>query len=66
LADDDAEARDAIQITYELSGQTCNCPEGMDYASAHKAWEQAKDKAQNECVAFADPRVQVLGRPRKP
>jgi hypothetical protein len=66
LADDDAEARDAIQITYELSGQTCkNCPEGMDYASAHKAWEQAKDRAQNGCEAFADPPVQVLSKPRR-
>jgi hypothetical protein len=66
LADDDAEARDAIQITYKDGGETCrNCPEGMDYASAHKAWGEAKDRAQRGCETFADPPVQVLGKARR-
>jgi hypothetical protein len=48
LTDNDAEARDAIQITYQIDAETCkNCPAGMDFASAHKAWEQAVNSRPN-------------------
>jgi hypothetical protein len=66
LAEDDAEARDVIQITYRVDGQTCkNCPEGMDYASAHKVWEDAKQRAEKGCETFPDPPLQLLGKPRR-
>jgi hypothetical protein len=37
----------------------------MDYASAHKAWEEAKDLTQKGCETFADPPVQVMGKARR-
>jgi len=65
LTDNDAEARDVIQITSQISSETCkNCPAGMDFASAHQAWEQTKDRAEKGCETFADPPIQLFGKPR--
>ena len=66
LTDDDAEAHDAIQITYQIDAETCkNCPAQMDYVSAHKAWEEARQRAGKGCETFADPQVQLLGKSRR-
>jgi hypothetical protein len=64
LTDDDTEARDAIQITYQADTVTCkNCPEGVDYASAHRRWEEAKAQAERVCEIFPDEPVQMVGKP---
>ena len=67
LTDDDAEAQDAIQITYQAQTESCkNCPQGMDYLAAHKSWEEAKERAQKGCEDFADLPVQVMQKRRRP
>jgi hypothetical protein len=64
LSDDEAEAQDAIQITYQAEKATCrNCPEAMDYASARRRWEGAKIQAERVCEIFPDSPAQVFGRP---
>jgi hypothetical protein len=63
LSDDEREARDTVQITYQVDKATCkNCPEGVDYASARKRWEVARGEAQRTCKVFPDDPTQVLGR----
>ena len=55
LSDDESEARDTVQITYEADQAACrNCPEGVDYPSARKRWEAAMSQAQRACEAFPD------------
>ena len=63
LSDDDSEARDAVQITYEVDQAVCrNCPDGLDYASARKRWEAAASQhAQSVCETFPDRPAQVFG-----
>jgi hypothetical protein len=61
LAEDEGEARDAVQITYQANRIACkNCPEGVDYPTAHKRWEAAKNQAAQTCKAFPDPPAQVF------
>jgi hypothetical protein len=63
LAEDEGEARDAIQITYQSKEATCrNCPEGMDYATAHDRWEAAKAEGAAGCEVVPDSPVQILGK----
>ena len=55
LAEDEGEAHDAVQITYVADRTKCkNCPEGVDYATARKRWEAAKDQAPRTCQVFPD------------
>ena len=64
LAEDDTEARDTIQITYQTDTATCkNCPERVDYASARRRWEEAKAQAERVCDTFPDRAPQFLRRP---
>lgn len=61
LSDDESEARDAVQITYQADKATCkNCPEGVDYASALKRWEEAKGQAERVCEVFPDRPTQLF------
>lgn len=61
LADDEGEARDAVQITYTAERTTCkNCPAGVDYPTARKRWEAAKDQAVRTCEAFPDRPAQLF------
>jgi len=66
LSEDDSDARDAIQITYQVDKATCkNCPDGVDYASARKQWEAAKTQAKGRCEVFPDAAMQLFGKPIK-
>jgi hypothetical protein len=67
VSDDESEARDTVQITYEVQQAKCkNCPEGLDYASAHKRWEAARAQADHVCEILPDEAPQLFGtrRPR--
>jgi hypothetical protein len=65
LSDDESEARDTVQITYEAEQASCkNCPEGVDYASARKRWEAARAQAGSACEVFADDAPQLFGTRR--
>ncbi len=63
LSDDESEARDAVQITYQTDTAACrNCPQGVEYASARKRWEEAKSQAARICRSFPDEPVQLFGK----
>jgi hypothetical protein len=45
LAEGEGDASDVIQLKYQVSDVSCvNCPEGMDYGTALKRWQEAKAK----------------------
>jgi hypothetical protein len=62
LSSEDAVGWDTIQITSIAPESVCaNCPEGMDYAAAHKQWEeQSRAYGWVECSVFPDPPAQVF------
>jgi hypothetical protein len=62
LAEDDAEASDVIQLTYQTSELACtSCPENVDFETAHKQWQAARDTAPGRCELFADSPPQSFG-----
>lgn len=67
LAETEGEASDVIQLTYQTPQSQCtNCPEGVDFETAHKQWEEARDAMPSRCEVFADLPAQVIGPvPRK-
>jgi hypothetical protein len=64
LSSDDAAGQDTIQVTSVAPESVCrNCAEGMDYAAAHKRWEEEiRARARRECNVFPDPPAQFLAR----
>ena len=55
LAETNAEASDVIQLTYQTSQVACvNCPDDMDFETAHKKWEEARDAMPGRCEVAAD------------
>jgi hypothetical protein len=61
LSDDEGEAHDALQITYEADRSTCkNCPAGVDYPTARKRWEAAKDQVVRACEVLPDRPAQLF------
>jgi len=61
LGEDEGQAYDTIQITFEAKRSICrNCPDGLTYDEARKRWEEARAEAANACEVFPDPPPQVL------
>ena len=61
VAETDAEASDVIQLTYQSAEVACtNCPGNLDFATAHKQWEEARDAMPGRCPAFADSPAQSI------
>src|SRR5690349_10666826 len=57
LAEGDGEASDVIWVTYQRVDTTClNCPPGLDYETAHRQWEKAREAAGSRCPAVEDSR----------
>ncbi len=55
LAEGNAEASDVIQITYQTSETGCsNCSGDLDFETAHKKWEEARDATPDRCEVFPD------------
>jgi hypothetical protein len=62
LSDDESDARDIVQLTYQTAIAACrNCPPGVDYALARKRWEEAKAQEHRSCDSFPDQPVQLFG-----
>ena len=50
LAESEGDATDVIQLTYQRPESTCvNCPPNMDFQSAHRQWQEARDRASARC-----------------
>jgi hypothetical protein len=64
LAESGAEASDVIQLDYlQTSNVVCaNCPDNMDFESAHRQWEEVKTNALARCETFADLPPQSITR----
>ena len=62
LAETGGEASDVIQIDYQKKAKVrCkNCPDNMDFETAHRQWEQTRDKAPARCETFADLPAQMI------
>jgi hypothetical protein len=46
LAEGEGEALDVIQLKYQVSDVSCvNCPEGTDYGTALRRWQETKANA---------------------
>lgn len=62
LAESGGEASDVIQIDYQKKTKAgCkNCPDNMDFETAHREWEQTRDKALARCETFADLPAQMI------
>lgn len=64
LAETDAEASDVIQLTYQAPETVCvNCPENVDFETAHRNWAAALRNARPRCEAVADLPVQSIAVP---
>lgn len=62
LAETEAEASDVVQLTYQTSQVACvNCPGNLDYETAHRQWQEARDRAPGRCQVFADLPAQTIG-----
>jgi hypothetical protein len=62
LAETSAEASDVIQLTYQTSEVVCtNCPDKVDFETAHKKWQEARDAAPGRCEVFPDSPAQSIG-----
>lgn len=55
LAESEGDATDVIQLTYQRPESTCvNCPPNIDFQSAHRQWQEARDSAPARCQVFTD------------
>jgi hypothetical protein len=64
LAETDAEASDVIQLTYQAPETVCvNCPENVDFETAHRNWEAAARTAGPRCEVIADLPAQSIPAP---
>jgi hypothetical protein len=62
LAETSGEASDVVQLTYQQLESVCaNCPEGMDFDTAHATWRQHVAQSAGRCETFADLPAQLLG-----
>jgi len=63
LAETGAEASDVVQLTYQRSEVVCvNCPDGLDFETAHKRWQEFVDRGHARCEVFADVPAQSIER----
>jgi hypothetical protein len=64
LAETNEEAADVVQLNYQQTSKVvcANCPDKMDFESAHRQWEEVKGKALARCEAFADLPPQLITR----
>jgi len=62
LANEDVAGWDTIQVTSTGPASICrNCPDGMDYAAAHKQWEEdRRARGLLDCDVFPDPPAQAF------
>jgi len=67
LAETDAEASDVVQLTYQRQEVVCaNCPEGLDFETAHQRWQELAGHGRARCEVFADMPAQSIERAPKP
>jgi hypothetical protein len=61
LAETDGEGSDVIQLVYRKPETRCiDCPAGLDYPTAHRRWQEIRDRASARCKDVADSPAQSI------